>query len=111
MALLEGRDGKPIQVAQSGRSGWFEVRIDDLEGFLFATFILPPPEGFVIAQTVDRSQADLLTRTGQPFGTSNATFSKVLVTSTQGGSWEVLLPSGGVVFINPSRFEVISDGG
>ncbi len=104
---IRGRDGASIEILSENVDGWYLIRIDGVEGWMFGTFVYPPDPGLAIGRTVDGSVAELLDSAGRALGVENASGSKVLVVDTSGDLWEVLLPDGTAAWVDPSDVQLV----
>jgi len=88
--------------------GWYEVRIGTQQGWIFGAFILPPADGLTVVQTRSGVPVTLLNVSGQALGVENAAGSYALATSTSGDLWPVILPEGGVGYVNAADMKTRS---
>ncbi|MCU1371015.1 MAG: hypothetical protein JWO77_2209 [Ilumatobacteraceae bacterium] len=95
VARFTGRDGAALEViGEPTPEGWYHVRIDGQEGYLFGVFVLPPAPGFCVATSVD-GVPPVWDDHGEPIPDEKSG-NKVLITSSvpDSGGWSVVLPGG-----------------
>lgn len=100
VAELSGLDGATVEVLDEGGAGWLYVRVNGTQGWIFGTFVWPVPSGFQLGEQT--TAIALLTSSGAPSGVDNPTGNKVLITSTSGSLYQVLLPDGSTAYVSAS---------
>ena len=87
--------GTVIQVLGTNIDGWYHVRYQGLDGWMFGTFILPPDPELVVWQSPEENTLELLSAGGVPvdFPGYDSTGDKVLVRVT-GAPYRSTLPNG-----------------
>ena len=98
--------GMDLEVLGPNTRGWYHVRADGFDGYLFGTFVDPPDAGLRIAET-SGGDAVLLDASGRPTGTRNESGPKVLVTDTSGSLWPVLLADGSTAYVDPAAVGLV----
>lgn len=107
ITTLISRNGEAIEILSTHEAGWYRVRFDGLEGWIFGTFILPPDPGFNVAQTRSGETAVLLNVGGDELQQQNESGPKVLVTDATGTLWQVLLPDGGTAWVDAATMVIV----
>lgn len=95
LGKISGREGAALEVIGSPTAdGWYKVRIDGVEGYLFGAFVLPPAPGFCVGTSVGKEPV-VRDDTGQELFDEKMG-NKVLTTATTpgGAGWPVVLPGG-----------------
>lgn len=100
VAELSGLDGATVEVLDEGGAGWLYVRVNGTQGWIFGTFVWPVPAGFLLGE--QSTAIALLTSSGASSGVDNPTGNKVLITSTSGSLYQVLLPDGSTAYVSAS---------
>ncbi len=100
--------GTTIVAVGEPTNGWYEVRINSKQGWMFGAFIVPPAEGFTVLQTRSGSPVTLLDSNGQALGVASASGSYALATDTTGDLWTVILPEGGTAYVDPADMKTRS---
>lgn len=98
VAILQ-REGAPLQIIGRHQSGWYEVRMDGHQGWLFGAFVNPPPTGHQIIQA---SSGNIVLRSsaGVPLGITNESGPKALATGSTGNLFRVILPNGETAYVS-----------
>lgn len=105
VARISGRDRAPMEViGDMDDNGWYRVRIDDSEGYLFGAFVLPPAYGSCVGQLSAGSVISL--DDGTMVGSDeNPSGSKILM------SGEPEIDSGlAAVLLADGRYGTVDDG-
>lgn len=105
--MLQNLNGANITVIGPNLSGWYEIEINGTRGWLFGAFITPNDPGLTAAITRSNGEATLRDSSGFPTGRPNESGNKVLLLSTTGSLWSVLLPDGSTAFVNGDEFTVL----
>lgn len=98
VAILQ-REGAPLQIIGRHQNGWYEVRMDGHQGWLFGAFVNPPPTGHQIIQA---SSGNIVLRSsaGVPLGITNESGPKALATGSTGNLFRVILPNGETAYVS-----------
>ena len=102
-------DGLEVLEELPEGGGWYRVRIDGDEGYMFGAFVLPPTAGHCVGRTEgkpDVVDAEGTTVEAPPAGT------RLLMTATEpvDGQWPVLLPDGSAGFVAVDGVKVADCG-
>ena len=87
------------QIIGRHQNGWYEVRMDGHQGWLFGAFVNPPPTGHQIIQA---SSGNIVLRSsaGVPLGITNESGPKALATGSTGNLFRVILPNGETAYVS-----------
>jgi SH3-like domain-containing protein len=107
---FQDRQGLTMDVLEGPDDGWYRVRVDGREGWMFGSLIVisPSTSGHVVAETRNRQAATLRRSDGTPMGVANASGTLVLVVDDAGPLWKVVLAEGGSAWVDPSEMRVVS---
>ncbi|MGI9604421.1 MAG: serine/threonine protein kinase [Acidimicrobiales bacterium] len=94
VADVGGTEGSEMEVLQPIEDGWYRVDIDGSVGWIFGAFVLPPDEGYAVAQSADNRSVLLRDADGEELETTNPSGNKVLITRIGTPLHDVLLPDG-----------------
>jgi hypothetical protein len=106
ITIIRDRNDAPLTVLEGPVSGWYRVSFEDLEGWLWGAFVLPSAPGQLVAETRTKDPVILRSAFGVPLNEENPSGNAVLVTSTDGDLWQVLLPDGRPALVDPREMVV-----
>lgn len=107
ITVIEDRRGSALDILEGPERGWYRVRIDGIEGWLWGSFVLPPDPGHLVAETLSGDRAVLRDSAGFPLPRQNESGDTVLVVDDSGPLWEVLLADGASAFVQPAEMRVV----
>lgn len=108
LTRIQNRDGAPVEVIGTNESGWYRVRFEGVEGWLWGAFVVPNDPGFAAAVTVSDDPAVLRDRNGNIAALENPSGNKVLVTDQSGTLWQVLLPDGRIAYVDAASVQTVT---
>jgi hypothetical protein len=82
-------------LAEADPNGWYRVRIDGTEGYMFGSFVLPPSPGYCVAESYADDGAPMFDGGGTPLA-GEKTGNRILIEQlfSGDGRYGVLLPGG-----------------
>jgi len=103
------RDGGALTILGRPEHGWYLVRMDGVEGWVFGTFVRPPSPGYTI---IEATSGEIVLRNGAgaALGIENESGPKALAIDARGALWQVVLPDGSHAFVRQSEVAVVESG-